>query len=173
MRPAQEIHDLFQAAQAGDVQRLQEMLSADPALANTENEDGLTPLGFAAHFGHPDAVRALLEHGADVNAVSHSTIAYIPSNTALHAAIAGERNLEVIRLLLQHGARTDIFDSNGHTCLHTAAFHDDNCEIIRLLIEHGVPVNAQAAGGKTALALAIEKGNHNVAQLLRQHGASE
>lgn len=171
MELARIIDDMFQAAQSGDASRLKAILQLHPHLANAENGDGLTPLGYAAHFGNRDAVQVLLEHGAEINAVSHSNLSYIPSNTALHAAIAGERNMEVIRLLLAHQAKTTIFDSNGHTCLHTAAFHDDNVELIRLLIEHGADVHAKAEGGETALALAVKQGNHNVAELLRQHGA--
>ncbi|MUT65234.1 ankyrin repeat domain-containing protein [Paenibacillus sp. NEAU-GSW1] len=165
------INDLFKAAQSGDAARLQGILESHPQLANTENGQGLTPLGYAAHFGNKDAVQVLLNYGADVNAVSHSSVSYIPSNTALHAAIAGERNADVIKLLLEHGAQTNIFDSNGHTCLHSAAFHDDNIELIRLLIEHGAEVNARIEGGETALALAIGQGNVNVAELLREFGA--
>jgi ankyrin repeat protein len=165
------IDDVFSAAHTGDTEQLKILLDMNPALANTENSDGLTPLGFAAHFGQADAVKLLLQYGADVHAFSHSKLGFIPSNTALHAAIAGGRNLEVIRLLLAHNAQTNVLDSNDHTCLHTAAFHDDNMELIRLLIEHGAIVNAKVEGGQSALALAIEKGNSNVAELLSQNGA--
>lgn len=165
------IQDVFQAAQSGDANRLKDILESHPNLANTENSDGLTPLGYASHFGNTAAVQVLLEHGADINAVSHSKLSFIPSNTALHAAIAGERNIDVIQLLLARGAQTNIFDSNHHTALHTAAFHDDNLDIIRLLLEHGADVNAQVEDGDTALSLAIKQGNTNVAELLRHHGA--
>jgi ankyrin repeat protein len=114
----------------------------------------------------------LLDYGAEVDQVSHSKIAFIPSNTALHAAIAGKRSLEVIQLLLGRGAQTNIGDSNGHTSLHTAAFHDDNEAIIRLLIEHGAKVDALSGAGETALSIAVRQGNHNVAELLRQCGAN-
>ncbi|GIP34473.1 ankyrin repeat domain-containing protein [Paenibacillus sp. J2TS4] len=161
----------FQAVQSGDASRLKDILESRPHLANSENGDGLTLLGYAAHYGNKEAVKILLDYGADVNALSHSKVSYIPSNTALHAAIAGERSLDVIKLLLAHHAQTNLFDSNGHTCLHTAAFHDDNLEIIRLLLEHGADINARIEGGDTALSLAIQQGNHNVAELLRHSGA--
>lgn len=167
----QFIDDAFEAAQQGEVARLEEMLASNPGLANSDNKDGLTLLGYAAHFGNKDVVQALLAYGADVNAVSHSKVSYIPSNTALHAAIAGERNMDVIQLLLAHRAQTDIFDSNGHTCLHTAAFHDDNVALIRLLIDHGADVNAETEGGDTPLSIAIKQGNDRVAELLRDSGA--
>lgn len=167
------INDVFTAARSGDLAQLKGFLNINPTLTNTENSDGLTLLGFAAHFGQTDAVKLLLDYGADVNALSHSKVSFIPSNTALHAAIAGERSLEVIKLLLAHNARTNIFDSNGHTCLHSAAFHDDNIELVHLLIEHGANVNAKVEGGINAIALAKEKGNFNVAELLKHKGAIE
>jgi ankyrin repeat protein len=173
MATAAMIKELFQAAQTGNLAKLRELLEADSSLANIENEEGLTILGYAAHFGHKEAVALLVDHGANVQAVSHSKIAYIPSNTALHAAIAGEGDVEVIRLLLERGAKADIFDSNGHTCLHTAAFHDEHVEIIRLLLAYGAAINepAKNEGQHTALTLALEKGNEQVAAYLRQHGA--
>jgi ankyrin repeat protein len=164
----QLIGDLFQAIQSGDISSLNSILESQPSLANTENNDGLTPLGFAAHFGNKEAAQLLLDHRADINALSHSKISFIPSNTPLHAAIAGERNMDVIKLFMTHNAHTNLSDSNGHTSLHTAAFHDDNIEIIRLLIEHGADINAVDREGETALSLAVKQGNHNVAELLRE-----
>ncbi|MFK4301299.1 ankyrin repeat protein [Paenibacillus sp. RC254] len=166
------INEAFQAAQSGDALRLKELLESYPSLTDTENSDGLTLLGFAAHYGHADAVQVLLDHGAGINAISHSKVSFILSNTALHAAIVGERNTDVIRLLLSHQARTHIQDSDGHTCLHTAAYHDNQPEIIRLLMEHGADVNAKGTDGETALSLAVQQGHQNVAEYLRQHGAT-
>lgn len=162
------VNEAFQAAERGDADALRELLRSEPELAGTENEEGLTLLGYAAHFGHADAILALLDAGADANAISHSRIAYIPSNTALHAAIAGARDLAVIRLLLERGARTDLRDSNGQTCLHSAAFHDDSVEIVRLLLERGADPAARDHDGATPLGLAEQRGKTNVAELLRR-----
>jgi ankyrin repeat protein len=171
MELRQSINEVFQAAQQGDAARLTEILEFHPALANTENNEGLTPLGYAAHFGKEAAVQVLLDFGANIDAVSHSKISYIPSNTALHAAIAGERDMGVIQLLLSKGAQSHIFDSDGHTALHSAAFHTDNVELIRLLIEHGADIYAQIEGGESALAVAIQQGNHKVKEFLIEKGA--
>ncbi|WP_419884533.1 ankyrin repeat domain-containing protein [Paenibacillus sp. B-A-8] len=170
MELRQSINEVFQSAQQGDAARLKEILEFHPALANTENNEGLTPLGYAAHFGKEAAVQVLIDYGAEVDAVSHSKISFIPSNTALHAAIAGERDMGVIRLLLNKGAQTHILDSDGHTALHSAAFHSDNVELIRLLIEHGADIHAKIEGGESVLAMAIQQGNHNVKEFLIEKG---
>ncbi|CAI6082580.1 hypothetical protein PAECIP112173_03616 [Paenibacillus sp. JJ-100] len=162
------VEQLFQAAEHGEINKLKSLLQERPELANIENKDGLTALGYAAHYGQAGSVQLLLEHGADVNAVSHSRISFIPSNTALHAALAGERSLQVIRQLLEHGTSTSIPDSDGQHALHTAAFHTDQTAIIELLLEHGADVSAQDAAGATALQIAQQRGNSSVAALLQQ-----
>lgn len=167
------IEEVCKAAQAGDASRLSALLEANPQLANEENGDGLLPLGIAAHCGRAEAVRTLLDSGADVNAMSRSAISIIPSNTALHAAIAGARDREVIQLLLERGANPALLDSNGHTCLHVAALHDDGTELIRLLLDHGADVNALVEGGDTALSLALAQGHRHAAEFLRRNGARE
>lgn len=167
------IEDVCQAAQSGDASRLSALLEANPQLANEENGDGLLPLGIAAHCGRAEAVRTLLDRGADINAMSRSATSFIPSNTALHAAIAGSRDRDVIQLLLERGANPALFDSNGHTCLHVAAMHDDGIEVIRLLLEHGADVNALVEGGDTALSLALAQGHQHAAEFLRRNGAKE
>ncbi|WP_232697464.1 ankyrin repeat domain-containing protein [Brevibacillus daliensis] len=169
MQPEQLIEKLFQAAESGDSSSLQELVETQPEFANTENKDGLTLLGYAAHFGNADAVKVLLDHGADVNAISHSTISFIPSNTALHAAIAGERNLDVINLLLHNQADPNIRDSNDQTCLQVAAFHVDSIELIQILIDYGADVHAKSATGQTALSIALEQGNEKVVALLKEY----
>lgn len=163
-----QVTALFEALIAGDKVRVSELLTEQPQLANAENEDGLTPLAYAGHLGFEEIVQTLLAHGAEVNAVTHSTIAYIPSNTALHAAIAGERSLSVIRLLLSHGADPGIVDSDGQTPLHSAAFHTDRTEIVQLLLDHGAEVSKRAADGETALQITEKQGNEKVAALLKQ-----
>ncbi|WP_338592398.1 ankyrin repeat domain-containing protein [Paenibacillus sp. Y5S-9] len=167
MKHAEQMNQLFQAAQSGDLANLQLLLTSHPELTNTENQDGLTPLGYASHYGQAGAVRLLLEHGADVNNLSHSKISFIPSNTALYAALAGERSPEVIQLLLEHGASTGILDSDGQYALHSAAFHTDQIELIEMLLQHGADPNVLNSAGQTALDISLERGNTSTASYLR------
>jgi len=173
MNHAEQMNQLFQAAQAGDVVTITGILASLPEFANTENQDGLTPLGYASHYGQAGVVRLLLEHGADVNALSHSKISFIPSNTALHAALAGERSPEVIRLLLEHGAATSILDSDGQHALHSAAFHTDQTELIEILLHHGADPRVLNSSGQTALDIALERGNTSTASCLRAAVAAQ
>ena len=87
-------------------------------------------------MGHSDAVRALAEHGADVNAVNHENV------TPIYVA-AMEGITDVVRALAELGADVSSLNGDaGSLPLHTAA-HSGFTSIIRVLAEHGADVNAK------------------------------
>jgi ankyrin repeat protein len=78
--------------------------------------DGFTALHLAAFAHNPAAARALLEGGADPNAVSRASFARVtPLGTC---AFANEP--DVARLLLEHGADPSIAEDGGSTPLAVA-----------------------------------------------------
>jgi ankyrin repeat protein len=128
---ADPVLDVFDAAALGRVERLAELVDANPSQANAWSADGFTPVGLAAFFGHPEAVRYLIGKGADVRAVARNPMLVQP----LHAATAA-RSVESVRLLLEAGADPDAEQQEGWTALMAARAHGDE-EIIALLLAHG------------------------------------
>ena len=128
--------DVFDAAAAGDVDRLTELLDDDGDLVKAYSEDGYTPLHFASYFGRGPAVRLLLDRGADVNAVAKNDMEVQP----LHSAVAAQAR-EVVAALLQAGADVNARQHGGFTPLMGAEEHDDE-EMIRLLMDHGAEESA-------------------------------
>jgi ankyrin repeat protein len=86
---------------------------------------GDTPLIIAAGWGKSDAVRLLLDAGADVDATGED------HQTALHRAIESGVP-EVVELLINSGARIDAKDDHGNTPMTLAAEAED--ERIRELV---------------------------------------
>jgi ankyrin repeat protein len=106
---------VFEAAAFGRTERLRELLEKDPALANAFGDDGFQPLGLACFFGHVDAARLLLDHGADPNTLARNE--HIQTS-ALHAAAASENKdpdtrYELCKMLLEHGADPNLRQGGG------------------------------------------------------------
>jgi ankyrin repeat protein len=154
--------DVFEAAAVGDAARLRSLLRADPSAARGFTADGWTPLHLAAFFGRDDAVDVLLAAGADLRAVSRNH----DGNTPLHAALAGRGVGRISTSLLGRGADVRAADAGGHTALHHAAFRDD-LALVNTLLSHGADPAARNRHGKTALAIAEERGQSEVARRLR------
>ena len=63
-----ELERLIEAARLGIVENLKAILHRHPELVGQKDEAGATALHYAAFGGHRDAVRLLVEAGADINA---------------------------------------------------------------------------------------------------------
>lgn len=122
---------VFEAAAFGRTMRLSQILDVEPGQVDARH-DGFTPLHLAIFGGSPEACRLLIQHGADVNAVSNGSIAQVPPlGTA-----AFVRSVELTTLLIDAGAEVNVSGEGGFTALHTAAQNDD-VELCRLLLERG------------------------------------
>jgi uncharacterized protein len=128
-------HDVFEAATLGKAERLRELVAKDASLVNAFGDDGFQPLPLACFYGHVEAARVLLEHGADPNTLSRNE--RIKTN-ALHAAAASENKtretrLELCRLLLEHGADPSIPQGDSDFRAIDAARMNGDEELERLL----------------------------------------
>ncbi len=91
---------VYEAAAFARIERLRRLLDEDPAAANAWSPDGFTALHLAIFGGSEEAVRLLLERGADPNTLATSEIARVrPLGTA---AFVGRPDLE--KILLEAGA---------------------------------------------------------------------
>lgn len=103
------IGDLHEAVRRGDVVRMEELLDADPALANGRSETdgrGTYPLHVAAEFGQAAAAWKLIEYGADVSLLDTEN----DSIALCWAAFFGRP--KVVEVLL--AARSDPNQRNKH-----------------------------------------------------------
>jgi ankyrin repeat protein len=119
---------------------------------------GATPLWLAATGPDVDAMRTLLEAGADP---------FIPSATHVSTLIAaagieyrqGYRQkleaevLEAVRLLLARGLDVNASDDYGNTALHGAAMRGVNA-VVSLLVAQGADLDAWNRDGKRPVELA-------------------
>lgn len=163
-RTQEDSLNLYEAAALGRAARLKTILGQSRFKVDEPNAEGFTPLGLAAFFGHADAVKVILEHGAAIDARDKSRF----GNTALDAAVAAD-HADVVRILLASGANVNVRDASDYTPLHKAAANG-NVDIARMLLDRGADVAAVRKGGATPLAEASAKGHAAVGDLLRLRG---
>ncbi len=152
--------DIFEASVLGKVDRIQEILEANPARASEHAPDGFTPVALAAFFGQPAAVKALIAAGADVKAAARNALKV----QALHAAVAG-RNLDIVKAVLDAGADPNAQQQAGFRPMHEAGTNA-NRALAELLLKHGADPTLTSDDGKNAIDRARDKGHADFADWL-------
>ena len=138
-------------------------------------------LAEAAFTGDLALVERLVRDGATVRSVSNDQM------SPLHAAIEGG-HVEIVALLLAHGADPNEIDSTGFTPLfHAIDLESDaarqlnkpqpSTEILETLLRAGAEVHLKSypwgnSGGVTPLAIARSYDNAPAQKLLRDAGAT-
>lgn len=140
------------------------------------------PLDLAAEAGHLEAVKFLLEHDADIEAVNghrqtalaeaaenghQETVIYLIDQGAnpqpgLWWAVR-EGHLEIVRLLIDNGADPLALESCPRGLLQT----ENRFEILTLLFKHGLTIEQTG----DALRIAAWRADTRVVRLLLQEGA--
>jgi ankyrin repeat protein len=132
---------VFEAAAFGRLERLAEILDADPAQANAFSADGFTPLHLACFSGGAGATALLVERGAELETISRAEIAQVrPLGTA---AFSGD--VESARVLLEAGADPNGAGGGGGTPLQ-AAQANRNETLVELLRAHGAEAGSAGVG---------------------------
>ncbi len=184
-----EIRD-FVIAGHGNLDKIKQMLAVQPALLNLRYEwrpgDTETALQAAGQVGNKDLARYLLAQGApmdictaamlglkddvehflmedpaSINATGAHGIPLLP-----HAALSG--NVELIQLLYQRGAR----DGMSSSLINAVSM--GHHEMTKWIVENGKPdVSLKNYQGKTAFEIATERGDSEIASMLKAYGANQ
>ena len=153
--------DFTRAIRANELVTLRS-LTRVPGAIKAESSLHMQPLHYAALYGSLDALRILLDAGADPNARNQQKA------TAL---IYGAWDPARTKLLVTKGARVNVAANGGTTPLMLAASVLGNTDSVRYLLEHGAEVNATDEFEGDALARAAGMGDAEVTEVLLLKGA--
>jgi len=138
------------------------MLEATQCGHSALNGDG--SLFDAARAGDTALVQQLLDSGANVDGEEGSEIPPV-----FIASWLG--HVDIVDLLLQHGAdvnRSGSFD--GRCAVHVASLMGHST-VLEMLLQHGADVNRCDLAGNSALYECCKQGRHAIARLLLKYGA--
>ena len=159
------------------VEYLLEQQLADGWDVNQQDDYGVTLIGWAVEEDRYTLAERLIELGADLEIVDN----YLMTELLV---VANRGRVEQVRFLVDHGVNLDYQGRAGYSALHWAAeslqgggssstLRDDKVEVVKILIEAGATLDLENESGKTPLDIAIENGYDEIAQLLREAGATE
>lgn len=134
------------------------VLTGIDEVVETKRQQGVTPLQFAARFGHAEVVKILLTAGARIKGG-------LPEHGPLLLAVEAKEPAGVIRLLLDAGAEVNVQNMDGMTPLMIVALSGDAASL-RLLLEHGADTQLKDKDGNTAFWWGRDK--EEIVALLKQ-----
>jgi ankyrin repeat protein len=119
-----------------------------------------TPIHIASVFGNFEAVKILIENGANVNVLNNNG-----SNPLHYAASRGR--LDIVRLLVKSGAVLNVNDVRRQNELHFAFMGNTNKEMIKFLLETGSRISLDRYES-SVLRVAVQKNQLDIIQLLHK-----
>jgi hypothetical protein len=161
-----------------DILDLVQLLLKHGAAVNSRTEIRHTPLHLAIYRNRFKLAEILLEHGADADAAENNdgqTPLHILSERAISRTQADLLNL--VLLLLKHGAAVNNRTKNRYTPLHLA-IRRNRFKLAEILLEHGADAHAENINGQTPLHILSESDIEdagdllNLVLLLLKHGAA-
>lgn len=155
---------------AADLLRV--LLDHDPFIDAQQESTGRTPLHEAIGNDSREIAEMLLQRGADPNTTfKREEGRYRTSVAETALMLATERgDLDLVKQLLEHGARPDDSNEFGETALHLAVQAESEA-LVRALLEAGANPQPDSPDAKSPLQIAIDRRNNAIADLLLTAGA--
>ena len=156
---------LIDAIRAGDRSKVAATLASDASVASKRGPGGGTPLMYATLYSDIEAMKSLLESGADAKAADDSGV------TALMWAVP---SLEKTSLLIERGADVNARSADGRTPLLIASALPGSAPVVKLLLDQGADIKARGPslfGEITPLVQAAYIGDGDTFKLLVERGA--
>lgn len=155
---------IFEAAKIGDVDCIKKLLVNIPTEKKKEfvsqrDSEGLTPLHWAARYGHAKVVSVLIGAGADPNmqdSYGWTSLGWATFNG----------QLAVVQILIISGVDLDLRIANDDTALCRAVRYN-HPELVRFLISAGADLYKKNLRGETPFDIAERVGDPKIVDLLR------
>ena len=133
---------VFDVARSGSLQEIEALYQKNPAILESIDDRGSTPLLLACYRNNEAVAQYLLNNTKNIN---HNS----GMGTALMAAVMAN-NSNIVAQFIAKNADLDQVDKGGKTALIYATFFNRN-PIVKLLVEAGANRNIKDVDSRTAL----------------------
>ncbi|XP_061554800.1 ankyrin repeat family A protein 2 isoform X1 [Phycodurus eques] len=156
------VHSLsiHQLAAQGEMVFLASRIEQETVI-NVQDEEGFTPLMWAAAHGQIAVVEFLLQNGADPNLLAKGR------ESALSLACS-KGYTDIVKMLIDCGVDVNEYDWNGGAPL-LYAVHGNHIRCVELLLESGADPTVESDSGFNAMDMAVAMGHRNVQQVMEAH----
>lgn len=176
---------LHNAAKDGDLQEIKSLIEQGSDL-KAKDDDGQTPLHVAIRCGRFDVAKYLCGKGSDIDAADSTgrtplmraaeagvmqMVMQPFSNSATSTFKPYEGQLEMVKFLVEKGAKVDTANRDGATPL-IAACDNGIFDIAEFLISKKANVNAKTTSGQSVLFITTFSGDKKLVELLLKKGAN-
>jgi palmitoyltransferase ZDHHC13/17 len=158
--------DIFTYARQGNIERIRAVIESGQASPTDRNDDGITPLHLAAIADRFPVCAYLIEKGAEVNALGGN----LPATPLQWAARKGL--IDIMDLLIQHGANPRLVDSQDFSCAHSVTHSSDYWALLYILCQPDIAVDERDNMGLTPLHWAAQQGDAVSIKVLLKFGAN-
>ncbi len=180
---------LFDAIQAGDAARVNELLARDPSLKDGKTKEGVHAAVFALYLGQKGIADLILSRDPTLDLHAAAAVGDLrrvqelveEDTTAIHtysadgfaplglAAYMG--HADIVEYLLSCGANANQAGKNpGRSTALTGAASQGHYRVAKILVEAGADVNYGYRGGFTPVLEAAANGDIEMLELLKSHG---
>ncbi|XP_060527199.1 ankyrin repeat domain-containing protein 17-like isoform X2 [Cylas formicarius] len=163
VQPPAEKTSLVEACTDGDVGTVKKLLTEGRSVHET-SEEGESLLSLACSAGYFELAQVLLAMHANVEDRGIKG----ECTPLMEAASAG--HLDIVRLLVHHGADVNAQSTSGNTPLMYACA-GGHTDVVKFLLENGANVEDHNENGHTPLMEAASAGHVGLAKILLMHGA--
>ncbi len=180
---------LFDAIQAGDGGKVNELLAKEPSLKDARTKDGVHAAVFALYLGRKEIADTILARDPTLDLHAAATVGdfrrvqeiveenptsvhtYSPDGFPPLGLAAYMGHADIVEYLISAGANVNQAGRNpGKFTALTGAVAHSHYRVAKILVEAGAEVNYGYEGGSTPVLEAAQNGDIEILELLVSHG---
>jgi ankyrin repeat protein len=163
---------MYNAAMSNDTAMIGLLIRHGVSVSDTSSF-GDYPIVAATNYRSFNALKMLVDHGANVNVRTKGVLELMNGITPLMWAAVSNDNASFY-YLLNHGADARAISPRGYTTLMIMCMnHEDDPEMAKALIDHGVDAGWKAPDKTDAMYYALLKGHTKTVDILQTHSSKK